>query len=125
MDLAIKAFEIICKMNRDDFMLISPIICHGYIGVLASIHSMYLDSVIQYFNLGRKRMFHIVLKYFDEELKYGFSDIKINSVSNEGNCKFIRVDDISIQEGAIGIVLSLLRLTKESKINWLRHLLLG
>lgn len=125
MRLAIDAFEKICSMDEKDFMLISPIICHGYSGVLASIHAMYSDTGNAMFDIGRKKMFHLTLKCFDDNFKYGFCDFEINKNTGDGEYKIMCKDDVGLIEGATGVVLSLLLLIKPSKTKWLKHLLLN
>ena len=43
-ELSLKAIDGLCNMKEEEWMLISPTICHGYAGLLTAVQAMYKDT---------------------------------------------------------------------------------
>lgn len=123
--IAMNAFNDLCMMQDEDYMLISPIICHGYAGIVVSIDAMYLDTKESFLNIGRKKIFEQILKFYDIEAKYGFIHFEHNKFNLEKSNFIRKIDSLSLIEGNIGIILSLLLILRSSKTNWQRHILIN
>jgi|GEM_PF-665999 len=117
-DLAIQVMINICNMNYKQLNLNSPILCHGYAGLLACIYTMYLDTKNKIFKDAIFKYSNTIVSYFNTNNKYGFQDIIIDKYSNN----IIKEDKVNFLEGNVGIALALLVTYKWDKPIWLRHM---
>ena len=126
-DISIKAIEGICNMKVDELMIDSPTICHGYAGLLTVIQVMYLDVKNPIFDMGRKKILKLILRFYSNDAKFGFYNTVYNIDNNlySKKTKLVREDDISFLQGTSGILLSLLPFLKPITTNWMRHLLIN
>jgi len=122
-ELAKKAFDGLCNMNQEDWLLDSPTICHGYSGLLAVIQSMYKGTGDLTYQKCAMRITDIVLGFYEENSKYGFIDINYIKGSDE-KVQLEEKEGISFLNGSIGVVLALLSSTKQVDTNWMRHMML-
>lgn len=90
----------IAKSPIEDYLLESPIICHGYAGVYSILLRTHIEKPNDVLDKRLNLLITKLIQLYSETSKYGFKDIKYNSVS--------LVDDNSFLEGTTGIVLALL-----------------
>lgn len=119
-DYALEAMRSAChRLNTND-SLDCLSICHGKAGALAIMHQMYLAAGIPVFAQTAEQICLKILKEYKEELPFGF---KTHTTSQDGTEK--AVDSLSIIEGTIGIVLSLLFQQSRQSRSWLQIFLLN
>ena len=109
--LSLKAIDGLTKMNINQWRLNSPTVCHGYAGLLAVMEAMYMDTGnINYIKCINK-LENILLNFYKEDSIFGFMNIDTKEVDN-GVYKIIEEDKITLLQGSIGVILSLLAIVK-------------
>lgn len=100
----IKDFAVcLIKNSFEDVRFIySPILCHGYAGLLEISKIFYKHTNDDYFKESSNKFKNKVLSYFDYSHKYGFKNYEY--VSGE----LVESDEFTFLDGALGICLSLL-----------------
>ncbi|MCQ4922981.1 lanthionine synthetase C family protein [Tissierella carlieri] len=121
--LSLKAIDGLAKMNINQWRLNSPTVCHGYAGLLVVMEAMYMDTgSINYIKCINK-LKNILLNFYKEDSIFGFMNIDTKEVDNEAY-KIIEEDKITLLQGSIGVILSLLAIVKPMETNWMKHLLI-
>lgn len=90
----------------EDFLLVSPTVCHGYAGVLAILNSTNRMQTSAKLRQSLNRVNDKIQKSYDKNSKYGFWDIEIEIENNKE--KIIREDRNTFLDGTAGIILTLL-----------------
>lgn len=123
--LALQAMRGLCKMPIEDYLLDSPIICHGYAGVLAIMTAMYKETGERCFYNRMTEIVDIILGMYDPESFFGFKDIyKYWGKDIEAPRPIIKEDKICLLEGTSGILLSLLGYLNKNDTGWMRNMLI-
>lgn len=125
MSLALQSMEGLCKMPIEDYLLESPIICHGYAGILAVLTAMYKDTGDFLYYKRIEELVEIILDYYDENSIFGFKNIftymhKDRSIQGH----VVQEDRVCFLEGASGIILSLLSFLDDGNSEWMKNLLI-
>lgn len=107
-----KAF---CNSVNNTKGIFSPILCHGFAGLLTISNEFYRNTNDIRFKQISKNLYYKVLNYFDGNYAYGFRDY-------DSNEDFEGKDNIGILDGVIGIYLSLLSMEKSDNF-WTKVLL--
>jgi len=118
-------YENLCKIaeiDNDSYELLSPIICHGYTGVLITLLTAYkrkpnkalYNKII---NLATK-----IINIYNPESTFGFKDVSLKYENNTAT--YQARDSNSFLEGATGIILVLIAFFKKETL-FERHLLLN
>lgn len=109
----------IAKLDNRKYLLESPIICHGYSGVLAIINLLYREIGHPVLKSKIHDLVVEIIKLYDDSFSYGFM-----------NCGTVDKDGIKVKEykefydmlnGATGVVLALISVIKKDTI-WERQL---
>lgn len=125
MALALQSMEGLCKMPIDDYLLESPIVCHGYAGVLAILTAMYKDTGDLLYYKRKEELVEIILSYYDENSIFGFKNIftyQHRDRSIQGHR--VEEDRVCLLEGASGVILSLLSYLDDENSDWMKNLLI-
>ena len=95
----------IATLESKKYELASPIVCHGYAGILEIFLSAYKlkeDPVL----LGKiKEIVNILLDKYDDSSVYGYKDLTVLKENN--TWKMVELDNNTFLEGACGIFLVL------------------
>lgn len=102
----------IAEQNIEKYQLMSPIICHGYAGVVLMFVNMYQFKKSEKIYNRINELLNCILKCYKPESTYGFKDTYIELIGEERTV--IETDKDSFLEGASGIILTLLS-TKKSE----------
>ncbi|MCQ4673290.1 hypothetical protein NE689_18480 [Lactonifactor longoviformis] len=105
----------------DEYELESPIICHGYAGMLLILVKIYRDKNSDLIYMQIIRIVKKMMELYNPGLGYGFRDVRYDIIENIVQKSF--VDDNSFLEGSLGIVIALLSLVKCNVYSWDRLLL--
>lgn len=97
----------IAKIPLENYELNSPIICHGYAGVLEIFINA--QKICKNSVLHKKicELFDIIVNMYDQNSTYGYIDVSMRMNEN-GEFQTILKDNNSFLEGASGIILVLL-----------------
>lgn len=124
-NLALQAMENLCKMPLEDYLLDSPILCHGYGGVLAILTAMYRDTGNVVYYKRMNEIVDVILGFYDEDSLFGFKDVyKYWEKGFTGPRPIVKEEKICFLEGTTGIILSLLGYLDETKSDWMKNLLI-
>lgn len=101
----------IAAMNIEDYFLASPILCHGYAGLIVLLLFFYKEIKEECLVLKAKELLDVVLNMYNNSAKLGFLDITYKAENNE----YIKSeeDKTGFLDGAFGVVLVLLEFLKE------------
>jgi hypothetical protein len=98
--------------RTDNRFLTSPIICHGWGGVLQFVQRMHADTGLEELDVLREELVRILLDSYSEEYPFGFAD----TFTEEG---VDMVDHrLGLLEGAIGPALALLGVLTDEQTDW-------
>lgn len=122
-ELSLKAIDGLCRMDIDEWMLKSPTICHGYAGLLLVIEAMYIDTKNTDYKKCIDKLTSIILNFYKEESIFGFLNIDPKELEN-GIYKMVEEDNITLLQGSIGVMLTLLSTIKPRNTSWERHFLI-
>lgn len=109
----------IANLDNKKYLLESPIICHGYAGVLAILNLLYREMGHPVLKNKIHELIAEIIKLYDDNFSYGFM-----------NCGTVDKDGIKVKEyieffdmlnGATGVVLALISVMKKKTI-WERQL---
>lgn len=103
---------LILEQNTDEYFLNSPVICHGYSGIL--IYFLCYNKIDNSIVINNKitDLTNKLLNMYDEDSEHGFYDILFSL--NEQSNKIIKKDSKSLLDGSIGCVITLLMLLKNN-----------
>lgn len=121
-ELSLKTIYGLCKMNKDEWMLDSPTICHGYAGLLVVIQAMYEDTKDNRYKYCIDKLSNILLDSYKDDSIFGFMNIDPKEVK-EGVYNLVEEDSITLLQGSVGIILTLLSTIYKPKTDWRNHLL--
>lgn len=121
--LSIKAINGLSHMEKEDWQLNSPTICHGYAGLLAVMESMYKNIGDIKYKECVNRLVDIVLTFYEEDSIFGFMEIYLEK-TEDGKYRIVKEDGISLLQGTTGVLLSLLTTIRPMKTDWMKHFLL-
>ncbi|BFL48136.1 lanthionine synthetase LanC family protein [Lactonifactor longoviformis] len=113
--------ERIAGCSIDEYELESPIICHGYAGMLLILVKIYRDKKSELIYLQIIRVLQKMIELYNPGLGYGFRDVRWDMKKNKVQKSL--VDDNSFLEGSLGIIIALLSLVKYDIYAWDRLLL--
>lgn len=116
-EFAYKCLEGLTIMEVDELMLDSPTICHGFSGVLMITDSMYKETKQQKFRQFSELMCKQILTSEDRsyEFLYYNYDYSLKGEIFPSKQKF---KDLSLLEGSIGVMLTLLSYMSTSDLSW-------
>lgn len=97
----------IASLNERNYGLESPIICHGYAGVLIAFLSIYTEKKNKLLYQRIVSLIRLILESYHPESLYGFKDTTYEKLK-DGSFRRKKVDNNSFLEGSTGIVLTLL-----------------
>lgn len=99
----------LANLSLDAYGLYSPIICHGYAGLLTIIRSIYNDT--NQIQLYRKmiELLSVIINSYDSKNKYGFINIAFPNSKID-----VITDDNTFLNGAAGIIMELLSYLKQN-----------
>lgn len=117
-DSALQNIERISLLPKEELYLMSPILCHGYAGLLSILNITYKETKSNAVKLGMMNILEVLLNCYKEESVFGFENVEI-SVNGEE----ITVSENSFLEGTTGIVLTLISMLKK-ETNYENHLLI-
>lgn len=111
----------ISEQNIEEYELESPIVCHGYAGILAIF--LFTYKVKPNIKLKNQiiKLTEILVELYDKDAKFGYKDVFYSE--KKGNWEKIFREDNSFLEGSSGIILVLVSLLK-SETNFQKLLLL-
>ena len=111
----------ISEKNIEEYELESPIVCHGYAGILAIF--LFTYKVKPNIKLKNQiiKLTEILIELYDKDAKFGYKDIFYSE--KKGNWEKIFREDNSFLEGSSGIILVLVSLLK-NETNFQKLLLL-
>lgn len=95
----------ISKGSLKDFLLDSPMICHGYAGLLLTLNSINRKRRNIFFVDCIERLKEKIISFYDETLDYGFINQGIVMENNELKKQYYEQNDLL--SGAVGVILSL------------------
>lgn len=104
--LVCNEFRKILLREINSYELLSPILCHGYAGVMVEYMVLSEKYQIENLNIRIVNLANKIIENYSSESKYGFYDVQ-----QELNNVFY-VDDDSLLGGTSGIILSLIKLVK-------------
>lgn len=94
----------IANVKTEEMYLLSPILCHGFGGMLIILNSFYKEGYCNEAMRDRVlQILEIIVQMYQKDSKYGFIDYS----SFDGQTKKYREDN-SLIDGATGVILSLL-----------------
>lgn len=102
---ALDSFHSIFKQSREEWNLPSPTFCHGIAGLLMTTWIMYQDSGSVFLHSQAIMLKEILLEYYDPAHPFGFKNL---DPQRKGG--FAEISQLSLIEGASGILLTLLSL---------------
>lgn len=109
----------ISKIDIERYRVISPILCHGYAGILILLINEFREKESIDIKRRIRELTEIILKLYSSSHEYGFYILDEKWI--DGKCKAVQIFNNSLLEGTIGITLALISLLK--KTNWEKHLL--
>lgn len=121
-DFAYKCLNGLTIMQVDEFMLDSPTICHGFSGVLMIADSMYKETKQENF----KKLSDLICKKIlsTEDQSYDFLYYNYDySFKGKTFASKQNFEDLSLLEGATGVILALLSYTSKEDLIWKKILL--
>lgn len=121
--LSLKAINGLAKMNIEQWRLSSPTICHGYAGLLIVMEAMYMDIGNCDYTRAINNLRDTILSLYKDDSIFGFTNIDPKEMKN-GIYKIVEEDKITLLQGSIGIILSLLATVKAVETNWMKHFLI-
>lgn len=121
--LSLKAIDGLCKMSKNEWMLNSPTICHGYAGLLAVMEAMYIDTGNIKYQECINKLRSILLSLYKKDSLFGFMNIDPLE-KEDGKIEIAEEDNITLLQGSIGVILTLLATIKPITTNWEKHLLI-
>jgi len=102
---ATDSFCSIFRQSRHEWQLPSPSFCHGISGLLMTTWKMYQDTHSSFLKNQVTNLQEILLEYYREDFPFGFKNLE---TSRQGG--FAEINQLSLLEGASGILLTLLSL---------------
>ena len=106
--------EEVCKiavMDEKDYLLNSPILCHGYAGLIALLLYFYKETKEECIILKVKELLEIVINMYSDKNKFGYKDIIYKK--EQGGFIKQEEDKNGFLDGASGVVLVLLAFLKD------------
>lgn len=110
----------ISKMKIEDYRVISPIVCHGYAGILILLINEFRENNSIEIKKRIIELTEIILGLYNPTCESGYYMVDEKIVN--GKCKPVQIYSNSLLEGTIGITLALVSLLKKTK--WEKHLLI-
>ncbi|WP_096187399.1 lanthionine synthetase C family protein [Evansella halocellulosilytica] len=109
-------------LTRPDYLwnIDSPILCHGYAGLLQILLAMYADTQRIPFKMSIHKLVNKILELYNSDLPFGFQDIE----PTEKGTKIV-VNKGGLLEGSPGIALTLLSSLDYKCLKWDRCFLLN
>lgn len=103
------------NLEFDEYSLNSPIVCHGYAGLVNILFLMYQeDKNVDYLKVVNQLIYKIVDCY-EKKSKYGFI-LNDEMIKPNGETAIVRSEGLDILEGTTGVIITLLGLGKERTI---------
>lgn len=118
-DYAIDTMTNVCERLQQSTPY-CPSICHGKGGLLAILHQMYLATKMSIFKQTSEQLCLNILEDYDEKHLFGFKSFAPGSNGDEEI-----VDSLSIVQGTIGVILSLLFQKSTKSRPWLELFLIN
>lgn len=110
----------ISKLNTKDYGFTSPILCHGYAGLLTLLAAELRECSTPCIQEMVLKLTNIILETFQSDNIYMFDMMDYQLIN--GKLNLVPIYSNSLLEGAAGIILSLLSVIKETK--WETQLLI-
>jgi len=104
----------IANLDNQEYLLESPIICHGYSGLLEILVQTYIDTqndtlIYKIINLAE-----IIVDFFNPKFKYGYKDR--GTIFQNGDSITKEIEFYDILNGSSGIILSLYSIIKKDTL---------
>lgn len=106
----------LAKLEFKEYSLISPIICHGYSGLLNILLLMFKEEKEEHYLEVIKVLIEKILDCYIEDSKYGFIS-QDEMVEANGEVSIVKSESLDVLEGTTGIILTLMALYKEKVIS--------
>lgn len=114
-DIGLKSLNALAKSDFQQYSLISPIICHGYSGLLNIFMLMRNEEITQVYDNSISVLLNKLLDSYTEESEYGFISVD-EMVNDKKEVSIVESEKLDLLEGATGIVLTLMALYNGSSI---------
>ncbi|MSU02285.1 lanthionine synthetase C family protein [Tissierella pigra] len=121
MKFSFENIEKIALMNILDYNLESPILCHGYAGLLSILNLTYKETKNDNIKNGMYKIIDELLSLYVEESRFGFKNKE--TLYEDGKIVKRATENNSFMEGTSGIVLSLISIVKD-KTDFENHLII-
>ena len=118
-EFALKHLLKIAVSNISDYKLESPILCHGYAGLIVILNLLNLESPCESLENRLKEILQIEYTFYNTQSHFGFKDRGVSV--EKGIRKVEEVEEYSLLNGSHGILLSLHSLVN-CKSDWEQRL---
>ena len=115
-----KEVQSISKMDTKDYGFTSPILCHGYAGLLILLVAELRETSAPCIKKKILEVIDLILESFQDDKIYMFKMLDYQLIN--GKINLVPIYSNSLLEGTTGIILSLLSVIKETK--WEAQLLI-
>lgn len=109
----------IANLDDKEYLLESPIICHGYAGILQILVQVYIDTKNDMLKGKILNLAEILTNLFNPKYKYGYKDR--GTIIHNGITISEEIEFFDILNGATGIILSLYSMIKKDTL-WQKQL---
>lgn len=111
----------IANMQLEDFKVYTPILCHGYAGIIVIMELFYRETNEKEFREKINEIVKVEKKYFKEEFKHGFVNQGIVTVNEK---EVIReIEQFDLLNSATGVILALCS-AKGASTHWAERMFL-
>lgn len=109
----------ISKLPPQELKLDSPIICHGYAGVITVLNLLYRETECSMLEEKISELVKVELSFFNKRKPYGF--VNKGKITNESVSYFKEIEQFDILNGATGIILMLYSIENRNSL-WEKRL---
>lgn len=117
--IALQNIERISQLPKEELYLISPILCHGYAGLLSILNITYKETKNESMRKGILNILDILIDCYKEDSMFGYDSMEETDTGEK-----TIVSENSFLGGTTGVILTLISILKK-ETNYEKHLLIS